>query len=285
MIKAARATRASEAGARVKSADRGRREGGAGPRPPADPGGPSRPARSRLRPRLPRRRTLVILLVLAVLLGGFGVWSLYGSSWLRVERVTVSGNRVLKEGEVTRAASVPVGAPLITVDKGAAQRRLRAALPRIRDVQAVRSWPHEIILKVTERRAELAMESAGKYVEVDEDGVRFATVGKRPKKVPLLVMEPERGESLRHFGAARLRREAARAAAALPDSVHRDTRTVRVSSFDDITMELTGDRTVRWGSSERGAAKATSLKALMKATRHATHFDVTVPSAPAASAS
>lgn len=280
MIKAARAARANEASARVKTADRDGREGGARPVPSADPP-PSRRVRDRFRPRLPGRRGLLIGLVLALLLGGFGGWALYGSPWLRVERVTVSGNRVLTDGEVTRAAAVPVGAPLVTVDKGAAQRRLRAALPRVRDVQAVRSWPHEISLKVTERRPELVMESAGKYVEVDGDGVRFATVGKRPKKVPLLVMEPERGESLRHFGATRLRREAARAAAALPDSVHRDTRTVRVRSFDDITMKLSGDRTVRWGSSERGEDKAKSLTALMKASQEATHFDVTVPSAPA----
>lgn len=284
MIKAARAARANEASARVKTAERGGRDGGARPGPPSDPPPPG-PVRGRFRPRMPGRRALLIGLVLAVLLGAFGVWALYGSSWLRVERVTVEGNRVLTDGEVTRAAAVPVGAPLVSVDKGAAQRRLRAALPRVREVQAARSWPHEITLKVTERRPELVMESAGKYVEVDGEGVRFATVGKRPKKVPLLVMEPERGESLRHFGAARLRREAARAAAALPESVHRATRTVRVRSFDDITMELTKDRTVRWGSSERGSDKAKSLTALMKAGQDADHFDVTVPSAPASSAS
>ncbi|WP_428814732.1 cell division protein FtsQ/DivIB [Streptomyces albus subsp. chlorinus] len=232
--------------------------------------------------RLRRRRLLVLLLALALPLGGFATWALYGSSWLRVESVSVDGTRVLTDSEVTRAAAVPLGEPLISVDKGAVQRRVREALPRVRDVAAERSWPHGITLTVTERRPELVVESAGKYIEVDAQGVRFATVGKPPKGVPLLVVEPKRRAAERSFTTARLRREAARVGTALPPPVHRATRLVRVRSYDDITLELTGGRTVRWGSPERGKAKATALTALLKAARGATHFDVTAPSAPAA---
>jgi cell division protein FtsQ len=226
---------------------------------------------------------VLLVLVLAALLGGFGTWALYGSSWLRVESVEVEGNSVLHKREIVRAAAVPKGAPLVTVDKAAVQRRVRAALPRVREVTAVRSWPHGIALTVTERRPRLVMESSGKYVEVDREGVRFGTVGKPPKGVPLLVLEGGGARGAAHFSPARLRREAGRATVALPHSVRRDTRTVRVRSYDNITMELTGGREVRWGSAERGKAKAKSLTALMKAAKGAKHFDVSVPSAPAAS--
>ncbi|GAA2599590.1 cell division protein FtsQ/DivIB [Streptomyces axinellae] len=235
------------------------------------------------RPRLPRRLAVLLVLVLAALLGGFGTWALYGSPWLRVEQVGVEGNRVLHKREIVRAAAVPEGAPLVTVDTAEAERRVRAALPRVREVRAERSWPHEIALNVTERRPQLAMESAGKYLELDSEGVRFATVAKLPKTVPLLVLEQGGPDAAAHFSPARLRREAVRATAALPHSVRRDTRTVRVRSYDNITMELTGEREVRWGSAERGKAKAKSLTALMKAAEDAEHFDVSVPSAPAAS--
>jgi cell division protein FtsQ len=60
---------------------------------------------------------------------------------------------------------------------------------------------------------------------------------------------------------------------------------VRVRSYDSITLELTGGRTVLWGSGEQEAAKAKSLTALMKAAEDAEHFDVSVPSAPASSGS
>ena len=60
--------------------------------------------------------------------------------------------------------------PLISVDTGAVEDRLRAALPRIDSVDVVRSWPHGIGLKVTERKPVLLIEKGGKFIEVDADG-------------------------------------------------------------------------------------------------------------------
>ncbi|MCX3063212.1 FtsQ-type POTRA domain-containing protein [Streptomyces sp. GXMU-J5] len=241
--------------------------------------------------RMPGVRTLVVTGVLLVLLGAGGIWLLYGSPWLRVERVRTSGTQVLTPGQVREAADVPVGAPLISVDTGAIEDRLRRKLPRIDSVDVVRSWPHGIGLKVTERKPVLiadSTENAGKFVEVDAKGVRFATVGKAPAGVPRLELAPDRSgaaASLRRFGPDRLVREAVRIAGRLPKAVARDTRSVKVRSYDDISLELTGGRTVDWGSSEKSERKAIALTALMKAAPKAHHFDVSVPTAPASSAS
>ena len=269
----------------TKTADRRAPRSARARQTPDSGSGEDRSARSRLRPRVPGRRTLLLTLVLVVLLGAFAVYALYGSPWLRVGHVSVSGNGKLTKAEITRAAEVPKDAPLATVDKAAIAHRITGELPRVARAEVVRSWPDGIGLKVTERRPELLMKSAGKYVEVDAEGVRFATVGTPPKGVPLLELEAERSASLRHFGASRLRREAVRATADLPESLHRATRAVKVASYDSITLRLTGGRTVLWGSSERGKAKAKSLTALMKAAEDASHFDVSVPSAPAATGS
>ena len=86
-----------------------------------------------------------------VLVAAGAVWVLYGSSWLRVTRVPVSGTRVLTPAEVRDAAAVPVGAPLVSVDTDAIAARMRRKLPRIDTVDVSRSWPHGIELKVTER--------------------------------------------------------------------------------------------------------------------------------------
>ena len=80
-------------------------------------------------------------------------------------------------------------------------------------------------------------------------------------------------------------REAVRVAGAIPAAVARATRSVKVRSYDDISLELNGGRTVAWGSSEKGAAKARTLTALMKASPDARYFDVSVPTAPASSGS
>nr|WP_233221281.1 FtsQ-type POTRA domain-containing protein [Streptomyces carminius] len=237
----------------------------------------------------------------ALLLGGLALWLLYGSAWLRVEEVTVGGERVLTRRQVLDAADVPLGEPLVSVDPGAVERRLLERLPRIRSVEVSRSWPHGVELTVTERRAVLVMvrnaentgnagnaektEGDGKYVEVDEEGVPFGTAAERPAGVPLLVLDLGDSPSRHRFGPGRMRREAAEAVTALPGGVRRDTRTVRVRSFDSITLELTDGRTVLWGSAEHGARKAESLTLLMKAAEGADRFDVRVPGAPAVSGS
>ncbi|MFF3611041.1 cell division protein FtsQ/DivIB [Streptomyces sp. NPDC002580] len=245
----------------------------------------SGPPRPPLLGRLRRPRGLVVLLAVAVLAGAAAVWVLYGSSWLRVERVSVSGTRVLTAAQVREAADVPVGSPLVSVDTDVIAARLRRELPRIDSVEAVRSWPDGIGLEVTERTPVLVVEKGANFIEVDAHGVRFATVPKAPKGVPALELAVSRPAVLRRFPADRLVREAVRIARDIPDAVARDTRTVKVRSYDDVSLELRGGRTVAWGSDEKGRAKARTLLALMKADPGARHFDVSAPTAPASSRS
>ncbi|MGA6172232.1 cell division protein FtsQ/DivIB [Streptomyces sp. NPDC012600] len=235
--------------------------------------------------RIGRRALLILIGVAVALLTAFAVWALYGSSWLRVERVSTTGVEVLTRQEVEAVAAVPVGAPLASVDTDGIEARLRQKLPRIDSVDVVRSWPHGIGLKVTERKPVLLVEKGAKFVEVDAKGVRFATVDKAPKGVPLLELAPDRSASLRRFGSDRLLREAVRVAGDLPQGVAEDTVVVRVTSYDAISLRLTRDRVVTWGSGEDGAVKARVLAALMKAAPRGGHFDVSAPTAPAVSGS
>ncbi|MFF4752822.1 cell division protein FtsQ/DivIB [Streptomyces sp. NPDC002514] len=236
-----------------------------------------------------RLRRIVILAVAVVLLGACCVWLLYGSSWLRTDRVSVSGTRVLTPEQVRSAAAVPVGGPMVSVDIDAIEARLRRKLPRIDTVDVSRSWPHTITLKVTERTPVLVMKKGAEFVEVDAEGVRFATVPRAPKGVPALELALSRSgsaaASLRRFGTAAVVRAAVRVAADIPAAVAHTTRTVKVASYDAISLELSGGRTVVWGSAENGRAKSRALTALLKAAPDARHFDVTVPTAPASAAS
>ncbi|MFE0349924.1 cell division protein FtsQ/DivIB [Streptomyces griseoluteus] len=239
--------------------------------------------------RRPRLRVIIASTVVLVLLGAGTVWLLYGSEWLRVRHVSVSGTRVLGPAEVRAAAAVPLGAPLASIGTDAVEARLRGKLRRIDTVEVSRSWPDGITLKVTERTPVLLVRENGKFTEIDHEGVRFAVVGKAPKGVPMLELTASRkgsgAASLRRFGTGRLVREAVRVVGSLPPAVARDTGTVKVGSFDAITLELGRGRTVEWGSGEQGRAKARALTALMKAAPVARHFDVSVPTAPASAGS
>ncbi|MFW6689879.1 cell division protein FtsQ/DivIB [Streptomyces sp. MAR4 CNX-425] len=266
------------------AAGRGERRGAPSGRGPDDAARAPAGRRSR-RPRLPGRRTLVAVLVAAVVLGGFAGWALYGSGWLRVERVSVTGTDVLTPEEVLDSARIAEDVPMATVDTDAVEARLAAELRRIDTVEVDRVWPHRVVVKVTERRPAVLLRKGEGFVEVDEEGVRFATVRTPPENVPVVEMRVADSPSLERFGRQRLRESAVRVAGALSESVRRDTRTLLVRSYDSVTLELTGGRTVLWGSAERGAAKSKALAAVMKAERDARYFDVSVPSAPAASAS
>lgn len=251
-------------------------------------GPPPAPPRRR-RPRLPGRGVLVAGAVLLAAVGGFAVWALFGSSWLRVETVSVSwreGPRELERAEIEEAAAVPIGVPMAALDKGAIRARVLAELPRVRSVEVVRAWPHGVGLKITEREAEVQLADGGGFAEVDAEGVAFAEHPRALEGVPLLELElaPAGDAGLRRFGEERILRGAVSVAAALPEALHRQTRAVRVRSYDGILLELTGNRTVVWGSPEYPEAKAAALTAVMKAAPDARHFDVSVPSAPAASA-
>ncbi|MGD3104974.1 cell division protein FtsQ/DivIB [Streptomyces sp. YGL11-2] len=266
------------------TARRGEKKSASGP--PASP--PSRFGRfrlSRLGLRRPGRRGVIIIAVLAVLLGGFGAWALYGSDWVRLEHVKATGTDVLTPDEVVAAAAAPMNSPLVSVDTGALERRLRAKLPRIKTVDVSRSWPHTLGLKVTERTPELLLQTDGKFVEVDGEGVRFATVSTALKGVPLLEMTASDSPSLHRFGTDRLLRAAVGVARELPAAVRKGVRQLHVRSYDSVTVELADGRTVMWGSPDEGAEKAKVLAALLKAARDARHFDISVPSAPAVSGS
>ncbi|MEV0980547.1 FtsQ-type POTRA domain-containing protein [Streptomyces sp. NPDC049915] len=241
--------------------------------------------------RLGRRRLrMIIVLALAfVLVAAGALWALYGSQWLRVDRVTVSGTRELTPRQVRDVARVPLGEPLASVDTDAIEARLRRKLLRIDTVDVARSWPHGITLKVTERTPVLLVQNGRNFMEVDAEGVRFAVISEPIKGVPLLqLMTAQPGSataSLRRFGEGRLVRAAVSVAGSLPAAVAHETRVVKVRSYDDISLELGGNRTVAWGSAEKGSLKARTLTALMKAAPRARHFDVSVPTAPASAGS
>ncbi|WP_424215600.1 cell division protein FtsQ/DivIB [Streptomyces sp. BI20] len=229
-------------------------------------------------------RILLGLAAVTALAGG-GLWAVYGSTWLRVERVTAGGTEVLTPEAVTRAAGVPLGVPLASVDTDAVAARVRDRLPRVDSVEVTRSWPHGIGVEVVERKPVLLVAEKAGWVEIDHSGVRFDTVKTPPKGIPRLDLAAGSSPSLRRFDDDRLVEAAVRVAVDLPGPVAARTGKVTVRSYDSITLALTGGRTVLWGSSDQGEAKGRALTAVLKAAPKARHFDVSAPSAPAVSGS
>ncbi len=220
--------------------------------------------RQAVRKRL--RRAFVAALVLVVVAGG--VWVVGFSAALAVTAVSVTGTSVLTAEQVTAAAQVPMGTPLVRLDVAAIEKRV-ALLKPVASVQVTRSLPNKVTIAVTERRAVYAVSAGSGFDLVDATGVPYTSVMDVPAG---LLVANITGDS------ERLRRDVATVATALPKVLRDRAVLVNAASPDSIVIELRGGAEVVWGSAENSEEKAGVIAALL--TISASVYDVSSPSHP-----
>ena len=213
------------------------------------------------------RRVVAVLVVLAVV--GGAVWAVWFSSMLSVRAVEVSGTSRLKPAQVRRAADVPLGGPLVSVDLGAVRARI-AALAPVERVEVSRKWPDEVLIAITERTPVAVIDFGGRLRGLDKDGVVFLDYKSAPAGLPKVTTP--------YGTSAEALREAAKVVSALPAGLTRIVDHVEVRTVDQITLDLTDGRTVVWGSSADSTQKAEVLQALLQ--QAAKTYDVSVPGQP-----
>lgn len=211
-----------------------------------------------------RRRWLIAAAAVAVaaLVG----WLVGFSSVLGVRTVTVSGTHLLSVAQVRSAADLRTGEPLLRVDAGAVEARIRA-LPEVRTARVSISYPSSVSIAIAERVA-VGYRSDGPMVsEVDADNVEFRRVAVAPKGLPRLeaVGDPARSAAV------------AAVAGALPRAVVATVATIAAPSAESVTLTLTDGRIVLWGGTDREADKARLLPALLS--QPGGYFDLSDPSA------
>lgn len=198
-------------------------------------------------------------------------WVAFGSAWLGVDRVAVTGVRSFPVAEVRTSADVPSGRPLARVDVAAVERRV-ARLPRVEQVEVSRSWPGTIHIDVTERAAIAVVERDGQIHGLDRQGTLFRTFDEAPAKLPKIVLSA-RGARERDA-----LEEVALVVSSLDPVIVRRVQRVRVASMDSVELVIRGGDVVRWGSAAQSARKAQVLESLLKLP--ASEYDVTAPDRP-----
>lgn len=223
------------------------------------------------RQRARRWLTWRYLLVGALVLGlvGFGTYAVYFSPWLRTEGVQVTGTRLLGPAQVRAAAEVPIDGPLARVDLEAIERRVES-MAAVKDVDVTRKWPHDVLIKVTERTPIAVLELGGRRLALDEAGTAFTVPARVRDGLPRVRVGANADRDALQEGASVI--------AALPDDVARMVDYLEIRTVDEIVLHLRGGRLVQWGSADRSDDKARVLLALL--TRDARVYDVSVPGAP-----
>jgi cell division protein FtsQ len=215
--------------------------------------------------RLVALRPVLIAAGVVVLALGAG-WALLYSQWLSLQTVDVQGVHLLTSRQIERAADLPTGEALVHLDLGAASDRVER-IPAVGAVTVSRSWPHSVVITVTERTPVAIVEGAGGIRAVDATGTEFRLKGAR-SKLPRLVVDPA-GETLD---------DAANVVASLPADIAQRVKEVRAESVDSITLTLQGGDEVMWGSGADSARKAKVLGVLLS--HRASRYDVSVPDQP-----
>jgi cell division protein FtsQ len=176
---------------------------------------------------------------------------------LAVRAVQVDGAATMPADQVTEAAGIGEGTPLLRVDVAAAEARV-ARLPHVADVEVTRDWPDSVVITVVERVPVVVVGEPGRRSLVDEDGVLFDTVTGTPPAgvVPLDVPDPGPGDPATLAGLA--------AVSALPADVRARVAGATADTAEDVALTLTDGTVVRWGDAGRSAAKAAALVALLE---------------------
>ena len=241
----------------------------------ADPTGPVSTRRSRraFARRVWARRWLtwryVLAAVLVVTLTVGSVWLVYFSSYLSLRTADVVGTQHLTKSEVLAAADLPLGDALARVDTAAIARRV-GALAYVRSADVTREWPDKVRISVTERTAVAVVDLGSSLRGLDAEGVVFSTYKKAPPGLPVVQVTGDPGQDAL--------REAAKVIAALPAALTRRVDHLQVATVDQISLALSGGKTVVWGSADQSELKAEVIGPLLK--QPGSVYDVSAPGQP-----
>ena len=219
-----------------------------------------------------RQRRLRAVLPWAVAAGVAGVvallaWMVYGTAVLGVRTVRVVGTQVLTPLQVEQAAAVPMREPLARVDLDAVRTRVQALAPVDR-VEVSRSWPATIVVRVVERVPVAAVPSGTEFTLIDDEGVGYRVVAKRPAGLPMArLATPGPGDGNTRAALAVL--------AALTPQLRAELVAISVEAPARIRLVLRAGRTVIWGDDTGSDTKAREATALLR--RDASTIDVSAP--------
>ncbi|MBE1548782.1 cell division protein FtsQ [Mycobacterium sp. OAS707] len=223
--------------------------------------------------RLGRRtvRGLKVLMwsaLVSVVLVGLGLL-LYFTPIMAARNIVVVGLGAVTQDEVTAAAAVAPGTPLLQVDTDAVAERV-AAIRRVASARVQRQYPSTLRVTVIERLPVVVKDYPDGPHLFDKDGVDFATAPP-PAGVPYLDAEnpgPKDPPT----------RAALQVMTALRPEVAGQVGRIAAPSVAAITLTLDDGRTVVWGTTDRTEEKALKLAALL--TQPGQTYDVSSPDLP-----
>ena len=194
---------------------------------------------------------------------------LYFTPVMSVRETVITGLSVLTEQDVTAAAAVPQGTPLLQVDTDSVAERV-ATLRRVASARVQREYPSTLRITVVERVPLVVKDFPDGPHMYDRDGVDFVT-GPPPPGLPYLDTDTPGPKDPATKAALQV-------LTSLPPEVAGQVGRIAAPSVAAITLTLIDGRVVVWGTNDRTDEKAAKLAALL--TQPGRTYDVSSPDLP-----
>ena len=174
------------------------------------------------------------------------------------------------DGDVKAAVAEFVGTPLVRLNTGEVESKVRKSLPMVKRAKVTRNFPGGVTVAVTLRKPVACMAEKTSCTAIDEDGVRLDIPKSQAASLPKLKLadgDAPRATSI--MGAV---------LGALDEGTRRRVASVEVTRAGQVSFTLSDGATVNWGGAEESAVKARVLKGLLS--QKAKLYDVSAPHAP-----
>ncbi|MDG5482110.1 cell division protein FtsQ/DivIB [Mycolicibacterium gadium] len=206
--------------------------------------------------------------LISVIVVGLGLL-LYFTPVMSARNIVVVGLGAVTQEEVTNAAAVAPGTPLLQVDTDTVAERI-AGIRRVATVRVQREYPSTLRVTIVEREPVVVKDYPDGPHLFDRDGVDFA-IGVPPPGVPYLDTKNPGPHDAPTKAALEVM-------TSLRPEVAAQVARVDAPSVAAITLQLTDGRQVIWGTTDRTEEKALKLGALL--TQPGKTYDVSSPDLP-----
>jgi cell division protein FtsQ len=221
-----------------------------------------------------RRRRRAWLIGLGSLLAvGLIIVGIAYSPLMSLRRVDVVGTSRLSAAAVQASIKGQLGTPLPLINFGAVKKDL-ASFSLIQSYSTETRPPGTLVIRIVERQPVGVLQTAQGFQLVDQAGIVISTTPDKPGGYPIIVTAGKGAAAKTSFASS------AAVLAALPQSVLPQVASITATTEDNVTLTLTGGKTVVWGSAQQSDLKAADLSALLKAAPDAGSYDVSSPESP-----
>ena len=213
-------------------------------------------------------KVAVWTVVLVTLFVGLGLL-LYFTPIMAARNVVITGLGAVTQDEVTAAAAVKEGTPLLQVNTDDVAERV-ATIRRVASARVQREYPSTLRITVVERVPIVVKDYPDGPHLFDRDGVDFAT-GPPPANLPYLEADNPGPNDPPTKAALEVM-------TALRPEVAGQVARVSAPSVAAVTLTLVDGREVVWGTTDRTEEKAQKLAGLLTQPGHT--YDVSSPDLP-----